>query len=349
MKNTRHFVAVIILVILATLGLRFLFSWMFELPTAASAEAGSIDTMFDAHFWLIAFLFSLIMVIMLYAVFAFRRQPGDEEDASHIHGNTTLEIVWTILPTITVIIFGGWAISVFNGLIAPKPSEMVVHVTGRQWSWSFEYPEDENASSSELVLPVNQPVVLEMEAEDVIHSFWVPEFRVKQDLVPGQVTRLRITPTQTGSYKLRCAEICGTSHATMLADVRVVSDSEFAAFIVEAQDNPAQYELAEDRGEAWAERLGCAACHSIDGSVLPGPTWLGLVGRTEELDNGQTITADEEYIIDSILNPNEQIVAGFNANVMPQDYEEQIATLEAELGAEDILIDLLAYMATLQE
>ena len=349
MKNSKHFVAVIILVILSTLGLRFLFTGMFRLPDAASAEAGPIDTMFNAHFWLIAFLFSLIMVIMLYAAFAFRRQEGDEEDAPHIHGNTTLEIVWTILPTITVIGFGIWAIGVLNDLIAPNPNETVIHVTGRQWSWSFEYPEEEDATSSDLVLPINKPVVLEMEAEDVLHSFWVPEFRVKQDLVPGQVTKLRFTPTQLGSYKVRCAEICGTGHAIMLADVHVVSDSEFAAFILEAQDNPAQYELAEDRGEAWAERLGCVACHSADGSVLPGPTWQGIMGREGLLADGQTIIVDEAYIRESILNPNAKIVDGFNADVMPPTYEEQIATMEAELGADDIIADLLAYMATLQE
>ncbi|MCB8945412.1 MAG: cytochrome c oxidase subunit II [Ardenticatenaceae bacterium] len=351
MKNTKHFVAVIILVILATVGLRLLFSFMFQLPTPASEEAIPIDIMFNVHFWLIAFLFGLIMVIMLYSALVFRRQPGDEEDAPHIHGNATLEIVWTVLPTITVIGFGVWAVGVLQDLVKPEPNEMVVHVTGRQWSWSFEYPEDDNARSSQLTLPVNRPVLLEMEAEDVLHSFWVPEFRVKQDLVPGQVTHLRFTPTEVGSYTLRCAEICGTSHAYMLAQVNIVSDSEFAAFIEDAKDNPAQYELAEERGAAWSsnEYLGCAACHSIDGSALAGPTWLNIMGRQEQMDDGTTITVDEAYLRESILNPNAHIVAGYNANVMPQNFDERIATLEADLGAQDIIGDLIAYMATLQE
>ena len=355
MKNTRHFVTVIILVILATGGMRLLFSVMLRLPPAASAEAGPIDTMFDAHFWLISFLFSLIMVIMIYATFAFRRKPGDEEDAPHIHGNTTLEIVWTILPTITVIGFGVWAVGVLNGLIAPKPNETVIHVTGRQWSWSFQYPEEDNIKSSVLTLPVGQPIVLEMEADDVLHSFWVPEFRVKQDLVPGQTTSLRFTPTEPGTYKVRCAEICGTGHAVMLATVEVVSRAEFVAWVEEIKLKP-DIETIEDpveRGFIWAslDEFKCVDCHSADGSALAGPTWQGIYGTEEELADGSIVTVDAEYLRDSILNPNSQIVTGFPADLMRQTFGDEIAEREATLTRDDIDVidDIIAYIESLGE
>ena len=146
-----------------------------------------------------------------------------------------LEIGWTVIPVIIVVGFGFYGMFVLNDVTAARPEEMVVKVTGQQWSWSFEYPEQDDVKSAALVLPVNQPVKLEMESTDVLHSFWVPEFRVKQDLVPGQVTELRFTPSMVGEYKLRCAEICGTDHALMLADVRVVDQATFATFIEESR------------------------------------------------------------------------------------------------------------------
>jgi cytochrome c oxidase subunit 2 len=355
MKNSRHYASVFVLIVLATIGLYFLFSAMFRLPTAASAEAGPIDNMMHVHFWVMAFLFALIMVIMLYAAFAFRRQPGDETDAPHIHGNYALEIAWTVLPTITVIGFGIWAVGVFNDLIRPNPDEMVISVTARQWGWSFQYPEDEDIKSSILTLPVNQPVVLEMQSLDVIHSFWVPEFRVKQDLVPGQIAHLRFTPTAPGTYKVRCAEICGTGHAKMLATGEVVRQDEFVAWVEEIKAKPdvATIEDPVERGIIWAslDEFQCVNCHSADGTPKPGPTWQGIYGTEEELADGSTVSVDAEYIHNSILDPNSQIVAGFPANLMPETFGEEFAAREAELGSVeiDIIDDITAYIECLGE
>ena len=190
MGRLRHFLSIIILLAASTVGLRFLFQYFFALPIAASAEAGPIDTMFNVHFWMIAFLFSLIMVLMLYAVFVFRRKEGDDTDGPHVHSNTKLEISWTIIPTFVVLGFGVWGAITLNEITSPKPGEMTIDVTAKQWIWSFAYPEQENIQSGELILPVGRTAVLNMNAEDVIHSFWVPEFRVKQDLVPGRQTTL---------------------------------------------------------------------------------------------------------------------------------------------------------------
>jgi len=355
MGRLRHAISIIVLVALSTLGLRALFSVILALPRAASAEAGPIDTLFNAHFWMIAFLFAFIMVMMLYSVFVFRRKPGDETDGPHIHGNTRLEIGWTIVPTVVVLGFGVWGAITLNAITSPKAGEMVVHVTGKQWVWSFSYPEQGDIGSSELVLPVGRTIVLKMTAEDVLHSFWVPEFRVKQDLVPGRETTLRITPTEVGDYMLRCAEICGLNHTLMEAKVHVVDAAGFQAWVDEKSAAPAFADMTpEDRGAFWhsAEGFGCVACHTLDGSPGVGPTWQGLYGRQEQLADGSTITVDDQYIINSILHPNDQVVAGFQPNLMPQNYADQIAAREQEIQAAegvdiDITADLIAFIKTL--
>jgi cytochrome c oxidase subunit 2 len=355
MKKAKHIIAVLILVIISTLFLRWVFVWLFPLPTPASSQAGPIDIMFGVHFWLIALFFSLIMVIMLYSAFVFKRQPGDEEDGPHIHGNTALEIFWTVIPLIIVVALGIWGAIVLRDITAAAPNALEIDVTGRQWSWSFEYPSEGEFNSAEMVVPVNQAIQLNMRSMDVLHNFWVPEFRVKQDLVPGRNTFLNITPTEEGEYKVRCAEICGTDHSKMLADVRVVSQEEYDAWITEKNATPQYAEMTpEDRGEIWhgAEGFGCISCHTTDGTPGVGPTWLGVYGRQETLDDGSTITVDDAYIRESIFDPTAKIVQGF-APAMPQNYQELFSAKEAEIlasqGVEiDIVADLIAYMKTLE-
>jgi len=356
MTRFRHAIVVTVLTLVGAVGLYFLFDIMFRRPVAASAEAGPIENLFQAHFVAMAVLFSFIMVFMLYAVFVFRRKDGDETDGPHIHGNTGLEIAWTILPTIIVVGFGVYGTVILNDITAPNQNEMPVTVIGRQWNWSFQYPELENRGSAELVLPVDRPVLINLESEDVLHSFWVPEFRVKQDLVPGYPQVLRLTPTMEGNYRLICAEICGLEHANMRADVRVVSQAEFEQWSADLLAKPLPSELSQaERGEFWysAEGFGCNACHSLDGSQMSGPTWQGIVGREEEMADGTTVVADEAYLRESILNPDAKIVAGYDSNLMPENYAEQFAAREQELllaenFETDIVEDLIAFMMTLE-
>jgi cytochrome c oxidase subunit 2 len=217
------------------------------------------------------------------------------------------------------------------------PDALVVRVNGFQWAWSFEYPTF-GVTSTELHLPVGRQVLLQMTSNDVIHSFWVPEFRVKQDLVPGRITELRITPTVIGNYMVRCAELCGTVHAYMENPVIVSSQEDFDVW-VEEQVAIAEEQAAtpEGRGQALVAANGCAACHSINGAAGIGPTWLGLFGRQEVLTDGSVITVDEEYIHESIVAPQAKIVAGFENQLMPayNFTDEQIA-------------DIIAYIKTLQ-
>jgi len=211
-------------------------------------------------------------------------------------------------------------------------------VTAFQWGWKFDYP-DYGISSNELHLPVNKQVLLKMSSRDVIHSFWVPEFRVKQDVVPGRTTELRITPTLIGdTYKVRCAEICGTSHAFMRSPVIVVEEAGFASWVSDQQALAAEAaQTPEGRGQALVQANNCAACHSIDGAKGIGPTWRGLAGSEVELSGGSTVPADDAYLMESIRQPQAKIVAGFEGQQMPTYgfTEEQIS-------------DIVAYIKTLK-
>lgn len=358
MSKYKHAIAVFVLIVISTIGLYIFFKdYLYRFPTQASSEAVVIDAFADVHFWLQAFLFSLIMVIMLYSVYAFRRQPGDEGEGPHVHGHTGLEIIWTIVPTVVVIGFAVYSVGILNDLLAPQPNERTIEVVGRQWSWKFAYPEIDGKSSTEMGLLVNEPVVLHMYSEDVIHSFWVPEFRVKQDLLPVEnpetdYYELRFTPTEEGSYKVRCAEICGLQHSQMFATVRVMNQADYDAWAAEIASKPGLDELdtmtPEARGEFWYTEFGCNGCHTLDGTPGAGPTWLGLYGREEQLTDGSTVIVDEAYLYDSILNPNKQIVSGFNPNIMPQTFEDQFNSFGYG-NADQITNDLIAFIKTINE
>jgi cytochrome c oxidase subunit 2 len=195
-----------------------------------------------------------------------------------------------------------------------------VNVTAGQWFWKFEYP-DFDITSDTLYLPVNRQVKLLLSSIDVIHSFWVPEFRVKQDVLPGEnlVKELRFTPTITGDYVLMCAELCGGSHAYMNSPVKVVTDGGFQEWVdseMGYQDlSPAQ------KGEKLVTNNGCVACHSLDGSSSVGPTWLGLFGTERTLATGEKIIVDDEYLIKSIIYPKEDLVENYS-DIMPQIYSD---------------------------
>jgi cytochrome c oxidase subunit 2 len=333
----RHFVIVGILVVVVTVLAYVAMDSAGLMPLAASAQAGPIDWLWNLEVMTISFLFALIIVPMGYSLVVFRRRKGDTTDAEHIEGNTNLEITWTVVPLFIVMVFAFLGAGNLSEIRRVDPDALVVRVNGFQWAWSFEYPTF-GVTSTELHLPVGRQVLLQMTSNDVIHSFWVPEFRVKQDLVPGRITELRITPTVIGNYMVRCAELCGTAHAYMENPVIVSSQEDFDVW-VEEQVAIAEEQAAtpEGRGQALVAANGCAACHSINGAAGIGPTWLGLFGRQEVLTDGSVITVDEEYIHESIVAPQAKIVAGFENQLMPayNFTDEQIA-------------DIIAYIKTLQ-
>jgi cytochrome c oxidase subunit 2 len=333
----KHIITAAILIVVVTLLMTVFLQNIGLLPIQASTQAITIDRLFDLHFKLIAFLFSLIMVLMLYSVIVFRRKPGDTSDGKHIEGSTRLELFWTAIPLATVLYIAYLGAENLAETRRVDPEAMVVKVTARQWSWTFEYPEY-NITTTSLNLPADKQVLLQVTSMDVIHGFWVPEFRVKQDVLPGTVKELRVTPNRIGEYKVRCSVICGTSHAKMEQPVVVQSASDFQKWVAEQQAaisaNPVE------RGKKWAAQFGCAACHSIDGSKLVGPTWKGLYGHDVQLADGSTVKADDAYIIESITNPNAKIVKDFQPNLMPPTYGTQLTQQQIN--------DLLEYIKSLK-
>lgn len=331
-----HFLVVGILVVVVAILSYYGVNILWVMPTEASAQAVSIDWLWNLQMIAMSFLFALIVVPMLYSLIVFRRRKGETGEGEHFEGNTNLEIGWTVIPLIAVLTMAYIGAGSLADVRRGDPDAMVVKVTGIQWSWKFEY--ENGVVSDELHLPVGKQVLLKMTSNDVIHSFWVPEFRVKQDLVPGRITELRITPTVVGDYKVSCAELCGTSHAYMVKPVIVSEQADYdvwmagqVALAEEASQTP------EGRGQALVIANGCAACHSIDGATGIGPTWLGLSGHEVELSGGAVVIADDAYLTESIKDPQAKIVAGFEGQLMPTYgfTDEQIS-------------DIVAYIKTLR-
>ena len=315
-----HFVIVGVLVILMTIltymGIDAVGLARHMNPVSASAQAVFVDQMWHWEIWVISFLFSLIVVPLVYSLIFFRQKKGEMKDGEHVEGNTQLEIAWTIMPLIIVVIFAYFGAYTLGEERRVDPNAMVINVKAQQFTWTFEYPQY-GFFSSELHLPVDQQVVLKMESVDVIHSFWVPEFRLKQDVVPGRTTEYRITPDLEGSYKVRCAELCGTSHAYMENPLVVTSQADYDAWVQEQIAIAAASKTPEGQGKVLATSNGCVGCHSADGTKLTGPTWFDLFGSEVPLADGTTTTADEAYLAESIKDPNAKVVEGFPANVMP--------------------------------
>jgi cytochrome c oxidase subunit II len=336
--DMKHLVAAGFLVLVITALLIVGLNNVQLLPDQASAQALPIDSLFYKEFVVIAFLFSLIVVFMVYSMFVFRRKPGDTTDGPHMEGNTRLEVLWTIAPLMTVLYFAYLGGQSLADTVRADPQALEIKVVGQQWSWRFEYP-DYGIVSTDLMMPLNKQALLRLSSTDVIHSFWVPEFRVKQDALPGGsefVRDLRITPTEIGEYTVRCAELCGLQHAYMNAPVKVVSQQGFDAWVAE---QTTQAGTPEERGARLAQQYGCLACHSIDGTTLVGPTWQGVFGHEVTLVDGSTVLVDEAYLRESIIDPSAKIVQGFQ-DLMPKNFAEQLT--------DDQISDLIEYIKTIQ-
>ncbi len=333
----KRFIVISVLVAACTVAIHSGIEAIGALPVQASTQAVSIDQLFGFYAWGIAFLFSLIIVIMFYSLIVFRRRKGETGDGVHMEGNSTLEILWTGIPLIAVLYLAYAGARSLAETRRIDPSAMVVKVVAQQWNFQFQYPQYLFASK-DLYLPVNQQVDLQMTSLDVLHSFFVPEFRLKQDIIPGRTVDLRITPDRIGHYHVECSQLCGRLHAQMVANVYVVSQADFTAWankmVASAPKDPVLI------GQQLASLFGCATCHSTDGSKKIGPSWYKLFGSTVTLSDGSKVTADENYIHKSIVDPNYQIVQGFQPNVMPQTFAQALTS--------DQINDLIAYIKSLK-
>jgi cytochrome c oxidase subunit II len=337
--SAKHLVIAGLLVVVFTFLIDRLLSSIGLLPVEASLQATVVDRLFGAHFFMISLLFSLITVFIVYSIVVFRAKPGDKSAGVYFKGNSRLEVVWTVIPLAVVIGFAFYGARNLAEVRAANSDAMLVKVTAGQWNWQFEYP-DFGIKTKELYLPVNRQVEFQLTSRDVIHSFWVPEFRIKQDILPGPnlVKELRITPIREGSYQLLCAELCGGAHAYMTAPVVVVSQAAFQKWAAGQLNKNVKDPLV--RGKTYVDANGCSACHSIDGSRLVGPSFKGLFGSQVDLSDGSTAAADANYLRISIVDPNFQIVKGYAPNVMPGDFGKMLS--------DDQVTDIIEYLKTVK-
>jgi cytochrome c oxidase subunit 2 len=299
------------------------------MPEQAATSSVLVDKLFNFLMGVAVVIFLLVEGALIYAVIRFRRRAGDETEGPAIHGNNTLEIVWTLVPAIIVIVISIYSYRVLTQIERPVDSPLVVRVIGQQFIWSFEYPES-GVTSSSLHLPVDRPVQFQIEAKDVIHSFWVPEFRLKRDATPGQIDELTITPTQLGRYPIRCAELCGAGHAAMVGEVVVETHEQFDAWIAAGGRDAVEGGLADDDGDTSVApdgrsvfvEFGCGACHLLSdggGAGIVGPALDGISNIAASRVDG---LGAEEYLYASITDPNSYVVEGFAEGVMPLIYTE---------------------------
>jgi cytochrome c oxidase subunit 2 len=262
-------------------------------------------------------LFFAIVFLMLF--FAVRYRRARNPRPTEIPGHTGLEILWIGLATLLVLTMFVYGVAGFNILRGAPKDSMTVKVDSRQWAWAFEYPN--GLKTTDLVVPVGRNLHLQMSSRDVIHSFYIPALRIKQDTVPGMITYAWFRATQPGTFDILCAEYCGERHSAMIARLIVLPEDQFAQWYsgqpVEAAGLPAP--TATPAGEELLRQKGCLGCHSTDGSHLAGPTFKGMYGRIEEVVTAgqrRRVTADDAYIRASILTPSADLVAGFK-DIMP--------------------------------
>ncbi|HEU4385545.1 MAG TPA: c-type cytochrome [Anaeromyxobacteraceae bacterium] len=284
------------------------------MPERASSVAGQVDRVFGFIFWVS--LVSLVIILGLTVLFVarYRARPGRTQPEPSPSHHNRLELVWSGIPLALVMIIFGVSTAAWLGMVEPATGgdPLRVHVTGRKWSWWFDHPSGKGAP--ELHLVAGRPAELTLASTDVIHSLYLPNFRLKQDAVPGRFTRMRFTPILTGTFPILCAEYCGTDHSRMLATAVVHPDQ--ASFDAWSRQGTGEALSLVEVGKKALAAKGCLACHSLDGTPRVGPSFKGLWGREEKLADGTSVRVDENYLRESVLKPGAKVVAGFQ-NVMP--------------------------------
>ena len=301
-------------------------------PEQASAQAAQVDGIYFFMLAVTAFFSLLIAGLVVLFAIKYRRRHKDEIGVD-IHGSLALELLWTIIPFFITMVMFAWGVKVFYEMYRPPAGAMEIYVVGKQWMWKAQHM-DGLREINELHVPVGRPVKLIMGSEDVLHSFYIPAFRVKADVIPGRYNHLWFTATKPGRYHLFCAEYCGTKHSGMIGWVYAMEPTAFQAWLGggNASDTPAA------AGAKLFEDLVCSSCHRDD-ALSRAPQLKGLFGHTVRLQNGTTVVADESYIRESIVNPQAKVVTGFPP-IMP--------TFQG-LVTEEQLLQLIAYVRSLGE
>ncbi len=308
-----------------TLGLAI--NWF---PEQASTQAGPVDTLWDVLIVASVPIFVTVMIIVLFSARNFKMRPGEENlDGPPIHGNTRLEIIWTAAPAIILVALCSYSYVVLRDIEEAQANEMRINVVGQQFTWTFEYPQagGKPVRSSQLYLAQDKPVRFYVKSKDVIHDFWVPDFRMKVDAVPGIETKYRVTPSRLGNYPVVCAELCGLGHAFMRQTARVLPPAQFDAWLAKqkapdqasgggAPDGKALF--TDGNGDATA----CGSCHTLADAGTTATTGPDL----DKVLPGQ----GAEAIRASILKPNEKLSEGFGEGIMPGNYGDTLSPQELD-------------------
>jgi cytochrome c oxidase subunit II len=299
-------------------------------PQRASIQAGQVDAIYFFMLAVTAFFSLLIAGLIVFFAVKYRRREDDEVGVA-IHGSLALELLWTIIPFIISMGMFAWGAKVFFDLYRVPAGAMEIFVVGKQWMWKAQHMSGQR-EINELHVPVGRPVKLIMGSEDVIHSFYIPAFRVKADVIPGRYNSLWFQATRPGRYHLFCAEYCGTKHSGMIGSVVVLGPTEFQAWLSggATSDSPVA------AGEKLFQSLACNTCH-VQGGQGRGPLLTNLFGREVELQGGGKVVADEAYIRESIVLPQAKVVAGFQPIMPPFQ----------GLVTEEQLLQLIAYVKSL--
>lgn len=299
-------------------------------PQQASAQAGQVDAIYFFMVAVTAFFSILIAGLVVLFAIKYRRRHRDEVGHA-IHGSLALELLWTVIPFFIVMVMFAWGAKVFFDMYRPPAGAMEIYVVGKQWMWKAQHM-DGQREINELHVPVGRPVKLIMGSEDVLHSYYIPAFRVKADVIPGRYNVLWFTATKPGTYHLFCAEYCGTKHSGMVGSVIAMEPQAFQAWLGGggASESPVA------AGEKLFSDLACNTCHMTE-SQGRGPMLTNLFNKPVELQNGQTVVADEAYLRESIVNPQAKVVAGFQP-IMP--------TFQG-LVTEEQLLQLISYVKSL--
>lgn len=292
-------------------------------PVQASTMAQHVDALYIFLLIVTGMVAALVFVCIIYFAARYRHQPG--VPAEQIEGSLPLEITWSAIPFLVFLVIFAWGAVVYFQERTPPSDATEVYVVAKQWMWKLEHAEGQR-EINELHVPVGRDVKLIMTSQDVIHSFFIPEFRIKQDVLPGRYTVEWFHATKPGVYHLFCAEYCGTQHSGMVGDIVVLEPAQYEAWVNSGGSGP-----LSASGEKMFAELGCGTCHKMDGHGR-GPNLQGLFGNPVQLEDGRTVTADENYVRESILDPGAKRVKGF-APVMPTFQglvnEEQLNALVA--------------------
>ena len=300
-------------------------------PQRASTLAGKVDAVFFYAVG-VTVVFSLLIGVLI-VIFAVRYRRRDPDEIGHAeHAGWWLEVVWSIIPLGILLFMFVWGARVYFYAFRPPANAANYYVVGKQWMWKIQHPEG-NREINELHVPVNEPIKLTLTSEDVIHSFYLPEFRIKMDAIPGRYTTMWFQATKTGTFHLFCAEYCGAEHSAMIGKVVVMEPDEYQKWLTSGGVKPGSKRMS---GKELFVQKTCSTCHRPDSSAT-APNLKGVFGHEVQLADGSTVLADENYIRESILNSQAKVVAGYKP-IMPT-FQGQIT--------EDELIQLIQYVKSL--